>query len=333
MKKISSFLALLLFAFTAFQVLAKESFVDKTPEWWRQATPQMVEDMIKNGADINEKSELDESALMHAALITQNPDIIETLIKSGADIEAKDNAGYTALMKAAAYNSNSQVIESLIKSGTNLEVKNKYGLTALMNAALINQNPDIIETLIKYGADIEATEKHGLTALMVAVIKNKNPDIINILIKHDANVNVKDNTGNTALDYAKENPYIYGTDAYKLLEEKTDNKKIKIVDYKALNCTIEHNKQICEEADLNPFTGIAMFYHLGNLLSKTSYKNGLVDGKVKAYDAYDAYMYLEADNKQGELLSATCYDKNGKIIQCKCDRFNWRIKQIMKQCR
>ena len=49
---------------------------------------------------------------------------------------------------------------------------------------------------------------------------NQNPKIIEILIKHGADVKSKHKSGKTASDYAKENPYIYRTNAYWLINDK-----------------------------------------------------------------------------------------------------------------
>lgn len=151
MKRMISVLAVWCVAFVAFSAQAKESLVDKTPEWWKQATPQMMEDMIKNGADVNE---------------------------------------------------------------------NVSGLTALIIAS-VRSRTDIMNILIKHGADIEARGKYGWTALMWAARFNANPAIIETLIKYGANVKVKDKDGKAALDYAKDNPNIYRTKAYWLLNDKT----------------------------------------------------------------------------------------------------------------
>ena len=89
-----------------------------------------------------------------------------------------------------------------------------------MVAAWFNQNPAVIETLIKYGANIKERDKDGMTPLMLAARDNQNPEAIETLIKHGADAKTKDKDGRTALDYAKENPIIYQTNAYWLLNQK-----------------------------------------------------------------------------------------------------------------
>ncbi len=114
-----------------------------------------------------------------------NLDLINILIENNADVNARDNRNWTALMYVAN-NGSVEVVDFLIKSGAKINIQDNGGQTALMRACMHNKQSDVVKTLIKHGA----------------------------------NVKVKDKDGKTALDYAKDNPYIYRTDAYWLLNDK-----------------------------------------------------------------------------------------------------------------
>jgi ankyrin repeat protein len=157
--------------------------------------------------------------LMWAALGNQNPAVITTLLKSGADIKAKANDGRTALMLAAAYNPNPEVIMALLSAGAYIEARTNEGWTPLMRAALSNQNPAVITTLLKSGADIKARANDGRTPLMLAAAYNPNPEVIMALLKAGADAKAKDRAGKTVFDWAKGNPKLKGTDAYRQLQE------------------------------------------------------------------------------------------------------------------
>ena len=206
-----------------------------SPDWWKDATPQMVESAISDGADVNDKDIDGITPLMYAARHNQNPQVIETLIKCGANVNSRDDAdGDTPLMYAARGNENPQVIETLIKYGANvkertekpkllriiknrirwkglLEIKNvgeefayflqdrDRKLTPLMYAAENNQNPQVVETLIKCGADVKERDVDGETPLMQALYWNQNPQVVETLIKCGADVNDRDINGATPL--------------------------------------------------------------------------------------------------------------------------------------
>lgn len=187
--------------------------------------PDIIRTLIKHGAktDVryNDLMNLDgtfsqKTAFTLAAEENTNPEVIEIFIKEGANVNSKDDKGNTVLGGAVTFNKNPAVIETLIKHGADVNAKNVFGLTILMSAAL-NNNPEIIEILIKHGANnINFKDNHGYTALMEAAINryNSNPEVIDVLLKHGANIKIKNKQGKTALDYAAENPQIYGTDVY-----------------------------------------------------------------------------------------------------------------------
>ena len=57
--------------------------------------------------------------------------------------------------------------------------------------------------------------------MTVAAYNNPNPEVLTVLLEAGADAKAKSNEGKTALDYARENEALKGTQALKLLEEKT----------------------------------------------------------------------------------------------------------------
>ena len=68
-----------------------------SPDWWKKATPQMLEDAIIDGTDVKERDNDGMTPFMRVESNNQNPQVIETLIKLGVDVKAKDGEGKTAL--------------------------------------------------------------------------------------------------------------------------------------------------------------------------------------------------------------------------------------------
>ena len=57
----------------------------------------------------------------------QNPEVITELIKAGAKINDRANNGWTPLMHAAQSNQNPEVISELIKAGAKIDDRNDIG--------------------------------------------------------------------------------------------------------------------------------------------------------------------------------------------------------------
>lgn len=84
-----------------------------------------------------------------AAAYWNTPEVVQALIKAGANIHARDENGRTALMWAACGTKRPEVINVLLEAGANTRTKDKDGKKALdfarMNKKL--KNEDIINRL------------------------------------------------------------------------------------------------------------------------------------------------------------------------------------------
>jgi ankyrin repeat protein len=167
---------------------------------------QEIEAAIKNGANVNATGNDGYTALMVAALYSENPEAIRILIENGADVNAANNYGNTALILALAgwKNSNPEVIRILIENEADVNAVNNYGNTALILAGWKNSNPEVIKILIENGADVNMIGEDGMTALLTSLISDE-PSLqtVTLLIENGADANAKDDEGKTALDYAK----------------------------------------------------------------------------------------------------------------------------------
>ena len=66
----------------------------------RKVTAKVIKELIKEGADVNERDARGQTALMWAVQY-EHTELVELLIANGADVNAKDNDGWTALIWAA----------------------------------------------------------------------------------------------------------------------------------------------------------------------------------------------------------------------------------------
>jgi hypothetical protein len=109
-----------------------------------------IDELIKNGSDINAKDGDNMTALMYAA---QNGSIanIKKLIAAGADVNEVDISGLTALMYASIEGADN-VVKELINNGANVNIKDYIGWTALKYASNDSFHPEIIKALKAAGA-------------------------------------------------------------------------------------------------------------------------------------------------------------------------------------
>ncbi|MEW6735638.1 MAG: ankyrin repeat domain-containing protein [Acidobacteriota bacterium] len=103
---------------------------------------------------------------------------VEWLLNRGADVNEKDNAGNTALMYAVQTD-HPDIAWLLCQSGADVNLKDVNGLTALMYAA-INGNAYTVNLLLEEEAEINATNNAGYTALAYA-IENGNKEAEKLL--------------------------------------------------------------------------------------------------------------------------------------------------------
>jgi len=109
-------------------------------------TPDTLEAEIENlpkETGLQSRGKHGITPLMVAAVINPDPEVINLLIKFGAELEDKDPDGLTALMLAARYTENPEVISVLIKAGANTNARDKEGKTALDYA---KENKCVYET-------------------------------------------------------------------------------------------------------------------------------------------------------------------------------------------
>ena len=141
-----------------------------TPAFFRAAAAGVVAACIRQGADVNVRSEertwyrpAGGPAPLHlAAEWTRDPAVIPVLAQAGAAVNARDDRARTPLHLAARHNPDPAVAAALLEAGayvnawsTGFFIDYGWDYTALHEAAA-NENPEVTRTLLQAGADVGA---------------------------------------------------------------------------------------------------------------------------------------------------------------------------------
>jgi ankyrin repeat protein len=137
------------------------------------------------------------------------------LLEYGAEVDHYSGDGHTPLTRAFGRHG-IDVISMFLEYGAKI---NDWGRGSALSVAAYDCGVDVISLLLEYGADVNGTDK-WCTALISAA-KSNGPEVLSLLLEHGADANMTDKVGKKAIDYASENEKLKGTDAYRLLLEKT----------------------------------------------------------------------------------------------------------------
>ncbi|TFB11465.1 ankyrin repeat domain-containing protein [Candidatus Marinimicrobia bacterium MT.SAG.3] len=133
-----------------------------------------VEELLNKKVDPNIRDMVDRHILNYAA-VRGNPQIIELLLKSGADPNQAEYEGYTALMSV----NNPEIVQLLIEYGANVDSKYTNNWTALMFSAS-EGDKEVVKILLDSGADANAVDNAGRNAMVLASI-NGHSEIVKLL--------------------------------------------------------------------------------------------------------------------------------------------------------
>jgi len=160
-----------------------------------------VQELLRNGVDVNAKDSTGFPALLNAAEWGR-VEIVNLLLDNGANVNTKIDGGQTALMRASGAG-RLDVVKLLLEKGADVNAKVKLGGTALTLAAG-RRHLNILELLVEKGANVNAkTGKSDSTALMHAAFQG-DLEVVKLLLDKGADVSAKDNGGKTALMGASE---------------------------------------------------------------------------------------------------------------------------------
>ena len=114
-------------------------------DFWRNATPQKVQELISKGADVNAENKKGMTAAHYAAL-HGDVAIIKVLGENGADMNHGDIKAETPAHKVAKNEQSNDVLKEMAKYNADFNATNIYGESA---REMIQKNQQDAEPLLK----------------------------------------------------------------------------------------------------------------------------------------------------------------------------------------
>jgi ankyrin repeat protein len=163
----------------------------------REVKKDLIELLLKNGADINYRSESG-LTLLHYAVLSCNKDIIKLLLKEmSLDLLNQTAEGGHTVLHYAIGIMRQDIIELLLDSGVNINKASNDSIP-LLPYSIQTGRKDIVELFLdKMSLDlINQVDSSGKTGLHLAAILNKQ-DIVKFLIDSGkCDVTIRDKMGN-----------------------------------------------------------------------------------------------------------------------------------------
>ena len=151
--------------------------------------------------DVNHVNNCGETAL-HFAVRLPYPDLVQELIAAGADVETKNKDGRSALLLTSMFGK-LDIVKMLIGAGAGVCVTDNKGATCLTLAAN-GGHTDMVHYLVGLPeVDVNHAGENGMTSLHGAVLR-KRAEVVQVLIGAGADIERRDNLGRSPLLCASE---------------------------------------------------------------------------------------------------------------------------------
>ena len=159
--------------------------------------PDMIDVLIRCGAQVNQRDQTGQTALMIATIV-KSVGAVDVLLDQGADILLADSHGWSAPSIAVDHGS-VDIVGKFLDAGMGVHVSDEIGWMLLLRA--ITHGHDrvaMVKFLIVSGVDVHRVDDCGRSALARAV-RRQCLETVEMLIEAGVDVNQKDHRGRTPL--------------------------------------------------------------------------------------------------------------------------------------
>ena len=152
----------------------------------------IAKEIIGNMSSIDEADELGITPLMCAANQC-NRELVEYLIKNGANVNLQNSNGESALHIVAGYlymgfdgyEGRRNITRILLENGANPNIQDAEGNTPL-HYAICKMHHELANTVLEYGGDYDMKNSRGMGALEFAILK-KDEEAVSMLLERGFN--------------------------------------------------------------------------------------------------------------------------------------------------
>jgi ankyrin repeat protein len=159
----------------------------------------VVQILLERGAEINSNHEIWGSVLRHAAA-NGEPEIVELLIRHGADVNAQGPFGGSSPLMIAISVGDLKTMRVLIEHGGSIQNLKGMAGNGLQTASFLGFET-VVKELLDKGADIDAHLEPWGTPLMLA-LQGNHPGVAKLFLSRGANVKLDIPGWGTALHLA-----------------------------------------------------------------------------------------------------------------------------------
>jgi len=198
----------------------------------KNKNPAMVTLLLSSKANPNSVSQ--DNSPIHESIRQHNPQLLEQLLSSGGDVNLKADFGKTPL-HVAIQEDQWNIVDFLLKKKADVNLTTDTGVTCLHFAAAITTGSaaakEGLEKMLTMKLPIDPINKNGKTPLHVASEKG-NLDAIKLLLMAGASTTQLDGWGRTPQECGK-------STSFKLISSHKPGMKYEFVDMNALAKEIE----------------------------------------------------------------------------------------------
>ena len=125
---INKMMIILVFSYFTAVTIAKSSSISFNKEWWENINQEYFEKILSDGFNPNSK-DIEGYTLLHHASFSKSPEIIEILIYNGADINSQKNTLAQSPLHWASHFGSKKHIKTLINLGADIHAKDSLDRT------------------------------------------------------------------------------------------------------------------------------------------------------------------------------------------------------------